>query len=90
MRLKIKYEKEMQNYNSVTHSWNEIYNIGIVRILDELSNELNSKGFKFVCDVKPDKYFDRTGIIKIKTNLSKSAALMVLQNRLGGKLEFKW
>lgn len=90
MKIIVKYRKAMQDYDRETHTWNEITNIGIVARLAVMRDDLYSDyiGMVFKYDVKPNKYFDREGSIKIKTNLNKETLLLKLNKYLGKDLEF--
>ncbi len=90
--MKIFYEKNMMNYNSNNHSWQEINNTEIVKLLKQLRDDLysNYQGMIFHFKVKPDETYSRVGKIIIKTNLDKTTLLIKLGERFNGKLNLKW
>lgn len=89
--MKIEYEKRMMNYNIQNHSWTEIENTMIVKLLEQLKNDLYSsyQGVKFHFKVKPSNY-SRYGIIKIKTNLDKLTLIIKVGEILADSLELRW
>lgn len=90
--MKFYYEKSMMKYDIETHSWYEISNTTIVKLLKQLRDDLYSQyqGMKFYFQVKPHKVYSREGKIIIKTNLDKTTLLIKLGELFSNKLSLKW